>query len=140
MNIQLICQTREFTIFFEYELWRINKYSLYKHRSPVLSVYSTTCLVSTLVSTHSWLVSSPHSVPSSCTLCQPVLIVRTFDKKYRFGVPRYLRIKQVGLYTPSRVIFFLWIFELRYMIAITIVTPPLLRYGTLHQWFLSSAV
>ena len=40
-----------------------------------------------LVSTHSWLMSTPHSVPSSCTLCQPVLIVSTSDKKYIFGVP-----------------------------------------------------
>ena len=51
------------------------------------SKYSTTCLVSTLVSTHSWLVSTLHSFPSSCTLCQPVLTVSTSDKKYRFGVP-----------------------------------------------------
>ena len=35
-----------------------------------------------LVDTH-----TPHSVPSSCTPCQPVLVVSTFDKKYRFGVP-----------------------------------------------------
>ena len=51
------------------------------------SKYSTTCLLSTLVSTYSWLVSTLHSVPSSCTLCQPVLIVSTSDKKYKFSVP-----------------------------------------------------
>ena len=28
-----------------------------------------------------------NSVPSSCTLCQTVLIVSSSDKKYRFGVP-----------------------------------------------------
>ena len=46
--------------------------------------YSATCLVSTQVSIHSWLVSTTHSVPSLCTLCQTVLIVST-DRKYRFG-------------------------------------------------------
>ena len=35
-----------------------------------------------LVDTH-----TPHSVPSSCTPCQPVLVVSTSEKKYRFGVP-----------------------------------------------------
>ena len=65
--------------------------------------YSVTCLVSTWVSTFSWLVSTLHSVPSSCTLCQPVLIVSTSDKKYRFGVPFKVLAKQVGLYlrTPT---------------------------------------
>ena len=42
---------------------------------------------------------TPHSVPSSCTLCQPVLIVSTSDKKYRSGVPFGVPTKQVGLYT-----------------------------------------
>ena len=60
--------------------------------------YSATCLVSTWVSTHSWLVSTLHSVPSSCTLCQTVLIGSTSDKKYRFGVPFRVLTKQVGLY------------------------------------------
>ena len=32
-------------------------------------------------------MSTPHSVPSSCTPCQPVLIASTSDKKYRFSVP-----------------------------------------------------
>ena len=41
------------------------------------SKYRTTCLVSTLVSTISWLVHTPHSVPSSYTVHQPVLIVST---------------------------------------------------------------
>ena len=36
-----------------------------------------------------------HSVPSSCTLCQPVLIASTSDKKYRFGVPFKVLTKQV---------------------------------------------
>ena len=44
---------------------------------------------------------TPHSVPSSCTLCQPVLIVSTSDKKYRFGVPFKVLTKQVGLYIQS---------------------------------------
>ena len=39
-------------------------------------MYSTTCLVSTWVSTHSWLVGTLHSVPSSCTPCQPVQVVQ----------------------------------------------------------------
>ena len=45
-------------------------------------MYSATCLVSTWVSTYSWLVSTPHSVLSSCTSCQLVLIVSTSDEKY----------------------------------------------------------
>ena len=53
--------------------------------------YSATCLVSTWIRIHSWLVSTPHSVPSYCTPCQPVLIVSTHtsrsNKKYRFDVP-----------------------------------------------------
>ena len=40
-----------------------------------------------------------HSVPSSCTLCQPVLVVSTSDEKYRFGVPFKVLTKQVGLHT-----------------------------------------
>ena len=63
------------------------------------SKYSATCLVSTWVSTHSWLVSTPHSVPSSCTLCQPVLIVSTSDKKYRFGVP--FKVKHIDCSTRT---------------------------------------
>ena len=52
--------------------------------------YSATCSVNTLVSgtrvsMYSWLVSTPHSAPSSCTLCQPVLIASTSDKRFRFG-------------------------------------------------------
>ena len=43
--------------------------------------YSATCC-----STHTWLVSALHSVPSSCTLYQPELMASIFDKKYRFGV------------------------------------------------------
>ena len=39
-----------------------------------------------------------HSVPSSCTLCQPALIVSISDKKYRFGMPFKVLTKQVGLY------------------------------------------
>ena len=64
-------------------------------------IYSATCLVSTLVSTYSWLVSTPHSVPSSCTLCQTVLIASTSDRKYRFGVPFKVVTRQVGLYIPA---------------------------------------
>ena len=59
--------------------------------------------------THSWLVNTPHSVPSSCTICQPVLMVRvsTSDRKYRFGIPfkvrTYLLIKfDHVLYTVCR--------------------------------------
>ena len=45
--------------------------------------------VSTWVSIYILLVDThtPHSVPSLCTPCQPVLVVSTSDKKYRFGVP-----------------------------------------------------
>ena len=43
-------------------------------------------------------MSTLHSVPSSRTLCQPVLIASTSDKKYRFGVPFKVLTKQVGLY------------------------------------------
>ena len=39
-----------------------------------------------------------HSVPSSCTVCQTVLIVSTSDKKYRFGVPFKVLTKQVEQY------------------------------------------
>ena len=45
-----------------------------------MQCYSVTCSVRIWVSNHSWLESTLHSVPSSCTLCQPVLIVRTLDK------------------------------------------------------------
>ena len=55
--------------------------------------------VSTLTNTHSWLVSTPHSVPSSCTLCQPVLVVSTSDKKHRYGLPFKVLTKQVCLYS-----------------------------------------
>ena len=48
--------------------------------------YNATCLTSTWVSTYSWLGSTLHSVPSSCTLCQKVLIASISEKKYRFGV------------------------------------------------------
>ena len=64
----------------------------------MVHMYSATCLVSTWVSTYSLLVSTLHSVPSSCTLCTPVLIVSTSDKKYRFGGPFKILTKQVGLY------------------------------------------
>ena len=63
------------------------------------SKYSATCLVSTLAGTYFWLVSTPHSVPSSCTLCQPVLTVSTSDKKYRFGVP--FKVKHIDCSTKS---------------------------------------
>ena len=45
--------------------------------------------VSTWVSIYILLVDihTPHSVPSSCTPCQPVLVVSTSDKMYRFSVP-----------------------------------------------------
>ena len=33
------------------------------------------------------LVSTHYSVPSLCILCTSELIVSSFDKKYRFGVP-----------------------------------------------------
>ena len=46
----------------------------------------------------SLLMHTPHSVPSSCTQCQPVLLASTSDKKYRFGVPFKVLTKQVGLY------------------------------------------
>ena len=39
-----------------------------------------------------------HSVLISCMPCQPVLIVSTSNKKYRFGVPSKVLTKQVGLY------------------------------------------
>ena len=65
--------------------------------SRLSSNYSATCLGSTLVSTYSWVVSTPHSIPSSCTLCQPLLTVSTSDMKYRFGVPLKVFTKQVGL-------------------------------------------
>ena len=42
-------------------------------------MYIVACVVSTPV--------SEYTVPSSCTLCQAVLIVSTSDEKYRFGVP-----------------------------------------------------
>ena len=47
--------------------------------SPV-STWVSICIL--LVDTH-----TPYSVPSSCTPCQPVLVVSTSDKKSRFGVP-----------------------------------------------------
>ena len=48
----------------------------------------TTCVLHTYIP---MIIHAPHPVPSSCTLCQPVLIASTSDKKYRFGVPsRYL--------------------------------------------------
>ena len=62
------------------------------------SMYSVTCLVATWISTYSWFVSTLYLVPSSCTLCQPVLIVSTSDKKYRFGMPFKVLTKQVCLY------------------------------------------
>ena len=43
-------------------------------------------------------MSTLHSVPSSCTQCQPVLIVSTSDKKYRLGVPFKVLTEQVGPY------------------------------------------
>ena len=46
-----------------------------------------------------------HSVPSSCTLCPPVLIVSTSDEKYRFGVTFELHTEQVGLHTRLSVVF-----------------------------------
>ena len=61
-------------------------------------ICSATCLVSIRVTTHSWLVHTPHSVPSLCTLCQPVLIVRTSGKKFTFGVPFKVLTRQVELY------------------------------------------
>ena len=64
----------------------------------LLYIYNTTCSVSTLVSTYHQTMHTLHSVPSSCTLCQPTLIEKTSDKKYRFGVPIKVLTKQVGLY------------------------------------------
>ena len=58
----------------------------------------TPCLESTLVSTHSWLVSTPHSVPSSCTLWQLVVIASNLAKMCRFGVPFTVLTKQGRLY------------------------------------------
>ena len=58
-------------------------------------IYSTTCLVSTLVSEYmyfTWSLAHVH------TLCQPVLIIFTIDKKYRFGVPFKVLSKHVVLY------------------------------------------
>ena len=44
-------------------------------------------------------MSTPHSVPSSCTLYQPVLIASTSDMKYNgFGVSFKVLTKHVGLY------------------------------------------
>ena len=56
-----------------------------------------------------YVVDTLHSVPSSCTLCQPVLIVSTSDKKYRFGVPFKVLTKQVGLHTSSYITVFLYV-------------------------------
>ena len=61
----------------------------------------TTCSVSTLntrVNTHSWLVSTLHSVDGSCTLCQLVRIVSTSGRRYRFGMLFKVLTKHVGLY------------------------------------------
>ena len=44
---------------------------------------------------------TPHSVPSSCTPCQPVLVVSTSDKKYRFGVPFKVLSKLDYIYSPA---------------------------------------
>ena len=70
----------------------MDEYKPYAYASQVCVkyTYSATCSVNTLVSgtrvsTYSWLVSTPHSAPSSCTLCQPVLMASTSDKRYRFG-------------------------------------------------------
>ena len=45
------------------------------------------------------LIRTLHSVPSSCTLCQLVLMVSTSDIKYKFGVPFNVLTNQVVLYT-----------------------------------------
>ena len=57
--------------------------------------------VSTWVSIYILLVDThtPHSVPSSCTPCQPVLVVSTSDIKYRFGVPFKVLSKLGYIYT-----------------------------------------
>ena len=48
-----------------------------------------------------YIESTLHSLPSSCSLCQPVLIVSTSDKKYRFGVPFKVLVKQASGYIES---------------------------------------
>ena len=58
--------------------------------TTILMLHSAMRLVSTLVSTYSWLVNTLHSVPSSNMLCQPVLTVvdrSSSGKKYRFVYP-----------------------------------------------------
>ena len=45
------------------------------------------------------LVHELHSDPSSCTLCQPLLIGSTPDKKYRFAALFEVLTKQVGMPT-----------------------------------------
>ena len=60
------------------------------------SKYSATCLVSTLVSTHSWLIIHfTQSLAHVHYVCQPVLIASTSDKKHRFVVPFKVLTKQV---------------------------------------------
>ena len=89
--------------------WHLHRHSIGKHKlkskftqegaKPVvspktifISTYSTTCLVSTWVSTYSWLASTSHLVPGSCTPCQPVVMVSTY-------VPL---IRRTDLMYPSR--------------------------------------
>ena len=62
-------------------------------REEYLRTYASTMYIHT-----KGFIQTLHSVPISCTLCQPVLIVSTSDKKYRFGVPFKVLTKQVRLY------------------------------------------
>ena len=79
--------------------------SIYVHIRTYVHMYRYTCtwtyctkeclhtyIRMLVLCTYSWLVSTLHSVPSLCTLCQPVLIVSTSDEKYSY-VRTYLQRK-----------------------------------------------
>ena len=62
--------------------------------SCIVSLLSIT--ICTSASIYFLLVSTLHSVSGTCTLCQPVLIVSTSEKKYTFvSLLRYVLTKQV---------------------------------------------
>ena len=96
-----------------YSICRCIMYYVYVHIYVYMYVCVFVCVyiqynslsnspVSTWVSIYILLVGThtPHSVPSSCTPCQPVLVVSTFDKKYRFGVPFKVLSKLDYIYSP----------------------------------------
>ena len=91
-------------------------------------MYGTTCLVSIL-----------HSVPSSCALCQPVLIVSTSDMKYGFGVPFKVLTKQVCLHACRNILGFknlccLFVMVCLYNCVITYILLPRLPCGGESFW------